>query len=706
MLNLSQLLTIDLKTIQSPNLCERFDRENLDRIGAWVVENYERDVASRLPWSRRTEAAMDLAMQIQKDKSFPWTNCSNIAFPLVTIAALQFHARAYPAIVNGRSVVQCRVIGADPEGIAQARAERIGEHMSWQLLEQDESWEEEQDRALLNVPIVGCGWKKSFYDASKRHNVSSFVLAKDLVLDYWAKSIETCPVATHIIPFHRNEIHERVRTGAFHDVLDEAWLRGDAQTSVTSQTLQADNRAGIERPSAHTNTPFICLEQHCWLDLDGDGYAEPYIITVEESSQQVLRIVTRFDRIEDVEYNTKKEIIRIIPMHYFTKIPFIPSPDGGIMDIGFGTLLGPLNESVNSSINQLFDAGTMSNTAGGFLGRGAKIKGGVYEFKPFGWNRVDSTGDDLRKNIFPLPVREPSAVMFNLLNLLIDYTNRISGATDMMAGENPGQNTPAETSRAMIEQGQKIYSAIFKRIWRSMKQEFKKLYTLNAINLPSNVAFGESGSIAREDYSGGPASVVPTADPTIASDGARFAQATLLKAAALANPGYNVDEVERRYLKTLGIDQIDLLYPGQASMPPAPPDVKVQIQQMKNELAQATLEQTKMIFTITMQETQRVNNAKIEELTAKALKMEEEAKGESGKANVAAFRAGIEAMREQNNHANAQLDRMMEGFKNDKSSGSGAASTGGVPGMAGAPLDEGPNGLGSPEEGSAEGVLG
>src|SRR5690606_31142549 len=227
------------------------------------------------------------------------------------------------------------------------------------------------------------------------------------------------------------------------------------------------------------------------------------------------RIVCRFDRIEDIHYNNQNEIIKIDAWEYFTKIPFIPSPDGGALDIGFGTLLGPLNESVDAAINQLFDAGTLANTAGGFLGRGAKIRGGVYEFSPFDWQRVDSTGDDLRKSIFPLPVREPSNVMFQLLGLIIDYTNRISATTEINVGENVGQSPPAETSRTMNVNGQRIYSAIFKRIWRSMKLEFRKLYQLNSVFLPVSVQFGAAGrSIGREDYRGSAAQVVPFADPS------------------------------------------------------------------------------------------------------------------------------------------------------------------------------------------------
>lgn len=670
MLNLDSKIKFNVETITSPNLCELITGDDLDRIGVWAYENFQRDKQSRVDWEKRTEEAINLAMQLQKEKTFPWPNCSNVTFPLVTIAALQFHARAYPAIVNGRSVVQCRVVGADPTGTAAARADKISSHMSWQLLEEDESWEEGQDRALINVAVVGVGWKKSYYSASLAHNVSEFISAQNLVVNYWAKSIESASVKTHIIPKYKNEIHEAVMRGAYVDCLEEGWYCGTPTVTDTQRSPEQDQRSGQTPPQSDSDTPFTMLEQHCWMDLDKDGYDEPYIVTFEESSQKVLRIVARVDRWEDVEVNAKGQIIRINASEYFTKLPFIPSPDGGIMDIGFGTLLGPLNESVNTSINQLLDAGTVSNTAGGFLGRGAKIRGGNYEFKPFGWHRVDSTGDDLNKSIVPLPVRDPSGVMFNLLSLLIDYTSRISGATDMLVGENPGQNTPAQTSQAMLEQGQKIYSAIFKRIWRSMKNEFKKLYHLNAIYLPDKVYFGENESIGREDYSTSAASVIPVADPLISSEGARFARAQMLADRAAVNPGYDADAVERQLLKSMGIDEVERLYPGQAGKEPAP-DVKIQIQQMKGEIETAKLQQAQMQFILTLQENSRVNNAKIQELMMKAAQMEEETKAIPGKHNVEAFRAGIEALREQNNATNAQLDRMMEGLKNGDSRGTG-----------------------------------
>src|SRR5215510_6583878 len=243
MLNLRTKLTLNKETIDSPNLCDRFEEDDLRAIGEAVWDSYNADCQSREPWLRRTTSAMDLALQVQKDKNFPWPGCSNIAFPLVTIAALQFHSRAYPAIVNGSDLVKCRVIGPDPDGMKAARADRVSCHMSWQLLEQDQTWEEQQDRALLNVPIVGCAFKKSYYDSGKGHNVSDLVLSKDLVINYWARNVEDCPVKTHKIPFTRNKIHSRILEGTFRDVRKENWYKSDApMPEQTVASVAEDNR--------------------------------------------------------------------------------------------------------------------------------------------------------------------------------------------------------------------------------------------------------------------------------------------------------------------------------------------------------------------------------------------------------------------------------------------------------------------------------
>lgn len=679
MLTLSHHITLDKSAILSANLCDRFEDEDLKRIGEVCLNRYQRDVESRKRWVQRSEGALELAMQVQKDKTFPWAGCSNIIFPLVTIAALQFHARAYPVIISGDKVVKCKTIGPDPEGVGKIRAELISDHMSWQLLEQDDEWEEEMDRGLLNVSIVGVGFKKTYYSSEKGHNVSCYVQAKDLVFDYWAKSVETCRTKTHRIPMHRNDVYSAVKAGKFADILEESWYCADASVPTDPVRAEQDLRDGIDQPSPDQDTPFSMLEQHCWMDLDGDGYEEPYIITLEETSGCVVRIVCRFDREEDIKRNIHGEIVNIDPWEYFTKIPFIPSPDGSIMDIGFGVFLGPLNESVNSAINQLFDAGTMANTAGGFLGRGAKIRGGVYEFSPFDWQRVDSTGDDLRKNIFPLPVREPSSVMFNLLGLIIDYTNRISGTTEINVGESVGQNTPAETARTMTENGQRIYTAIFKRVWRAMKKEFQKIYQLNSVYLPVRTQFGAAGkSVGREDYRGSAAQVIPFADPSVASAGERYARAAAVKQLAAGNPAYDVDAVELEVLRSLGITDPERLYKGAASAPPPEPDIRLQIQQIKTQQAMAELQAKQQQFAMTLQMQARMNDAKIAEIQANIVKIYEEGKAIPEKHRIEAFRASLELIREQNKSLDTQLKSIMEIGKNELESRGVQGAIGGL----------------------------
>lgn len=691
MLHLDSYLTLTPETLQSPNLCDKFSESDLQKIGLECWDGYDRDERSMLTWRRRADSAMDLALQTSKAKSFPWADCSNVQFPLITIAVLQFHARAYPTIIDGTEIVKSRVIGEDPEGKKMTRANRISTHMSYQVLEEDLSWEEQYDRLLINLAAVGSNYIKTRFDSSLAHITDTLVQAKDLVIDYWAKSVEECARKTHIIPMYRNEIYERVLRGTFRDVLEEAWYLTNTQPRQPYSVLAEDQRNGINQPQADETTPLILLEQHCALDLDNDGYAEPYIITFDSTSKEVLRIVTRFDREEDIERvqsgSRKGQIISIRPIEYFTGFTFIPSPDGGHRGIGLGILTGPLNESVNSLINQLIDAGTMANSGGGFLGRGAKIRGGAYTFAPQEWKRVDCTGDDLHKSIYPLPVREPSSVLLQLLSLLIEYTNRITGTTDTMVGESTGQNTPAETSRNMLEQGGKIYTAVFKRIWRSMRETFKKRYTLNSIYLPVKQSYGQGGAYAlREDYIGDPACVVPAADPRIVSESQRINQAVALKQAAHTTPGYSLEAVEKRYLRALRVDSPEEVYLGPDKTPPLP-NPKLQVEQAKLEGKKLQLEADKMMFVAKLQEESRVNSAKILELQAKAALEMEQAGGVRTGHEIAAFEAAIGALKVHSDHLTKMSSLLLEGVRNG-TEGDNQGRTG-VPGMEATSHDTG-----------------
>jgi len=417
--------------ISEDNIADGMDEQELALIGRGVVEGYKRDLDTRSEWEERLEESLKLAAQVTEAKSFPWEGAANVKYPLLTTAALQFASRAYPALVPGPNLVKGRVIGFDEDGSKMEKAIRIGKHMSYQLMEEMEDWEEDMDKLCIIIPIVGCAFKKTYYSPLKDQNISELVLAQDLIVDYYAKSLEDATRITHRLYFTERDVVERQLSGAY--------LRADLSPASAPDTDDAhDEINGLNQSEDDDSTPYTILEQHGYLDLDEDGYSEPYIITVELESEKVLRIVPRFDAEGIV--NVEGQVVKINPVHYFTKFSFIPNPDGGFYDIGFGTLLGPINNTIDSSINQLLDAGTLSNLPSGFLGRGIRLKGGNYRFTPGEWKFVNSTGDDLRKGIVPLPVNAPDAVVFQLLGLMIQSGERLSSTVDSMVGENPGQN--------------------------------------------------------------------------------------------------------------------------------------------------------------------------------------------------------------------------------------------------------------------------
>lgn len=642
MLNLEQHIKLDAKVCAAANLTSRFTEADLRRIGDWCWSGYDRDVQSRATWLRRAQAAMDLSLQLQREKSFPWPGCSNVSFPLLTIAAMEFHSRAYPALIQGTNIVKMNVPGPDPKSELTQIAQAVGQYMSYQRMEEDQAWEEQMDRLLLQLPIVGSVFKKSRWDPVQDTAISDMVPAVNLVMDYYAKSVESCMRKTHVIPLYRNDVWERVRSGVFRDFLDEPWYVSPSAPMETEGQPEMDKRTGLNPSFADESTPLTFLEQHCWMDVDGDGYAEPYIITFEGNSKNVARIVARWEAPEDVVM-AGKHILRINATEQFTGYVLIPSPDGSVYGMGFGTLVGPINEAVNTMLNQIVDAGTLANTAGGFLSRGVKLRGGAFTFTQFGWNRVDSTGEDLQKGIFPLPVREPSNVLFQVLSFLVNYTQRISGSTDMLAGENPGQNTPAGTSQEMVAQGMKIYSALFKRVWRCMKEEFSKIYILNGRYLPAERPFG-TGKICREWFLGDPSRICPTADPNVVSESMRIQTALTISERARMIPGYDIGATERNLHTAMQLQGAEALYPGPDKVPPLP-NPKVQVEEMKLKVKSQELEQRKQEFVATMQEEHAVNQAKIIQLTAQAEQLAAEAQSTEAGHQIALIESMIGMMK-------------------------------------------------------------
>jgi chaperonin GroES len=634
---------LSLRDIQdSKNVNDMLSEKDSEKIGAQVYDGYEEDKLSRADWEKKMEKAIQLALQVTKEKNTPWKNASNVKFPLLTIASLQFASRAYPSLVKAPNLVKYRVQGGDPDGSKAGRAMRISSHMSYQLLEEDEGWEEDHDRMMIALPILGCAFKKSYYGPTEGHNCSKLVLPQNLVVNYYAHSIEDCERKTEILPkLSPRKYREKVLAGIYteHDF-------SNAQT-VPDENKVVDERQGTQAPlSTDMRQP---LEQHTYLDLDGDGYPEPYVVTIDRDTKKVLRIVHRFkevvseqsvaveqidERIREIAESlpppsgqetereqyiaqmamqqierlkaTREEllqqepkVLRVETLEHYTKYSFIPAPDGGFYDIGFGVLLGPLNNSVDTLINQLIDSGTLQTQAGGFIGRGARIKGGKVRFAPFEWHKVDVAGSDLKNNIVPIPVNQPSAVLFQLLGLLISYTERVASVTDSTVGENPGQNTPAYNMNQMLEQGLQVFNAIFKRVYRGFRSELRKLYILNGLYLSPNEYFeyqDRQEAAFQTDYLGDPKDLIPAADPNAFSDKERQQKAIILTQRAMETPGYDPIQVEKRFLEAMDIPNTDEIFPlvenpetGELQLK-YPPGENPEIQVKKMEEARRTAE--------------------------------------------------------------------------------------------------------------------
>jgi len=569
--------------VKSDNIAKMLDEDDLVKIGNEVVDGYDADEQSRSEWLDRYEHSIKLATQVVEAKSYPWPKASNVKYPLMTLACLQFHARAYPALIPSKEIVRISTAGKDFLGIKARRALRVSSHMNYQVLTQMEDWEENMDRLLITLPITGTEFKKTYFDSVLGRNVSKHVFAKDLVVNYWAKSLETAFRKTEIMELTRNELEERVRADVYLPMGNSA---PDARQDVTTET--SDAAQGERRPQEDSSTPFTILECHTYYDMDYDGYAEPYIITVEKSTRKVLRIVARFQK-DNIKKKDGK-VIKIKADEYYTKYSFIPSPDGGFYDMGFGTLIGPLNHAVNSIINQLVDAGTLSNLQSGFITKNFRHKGGNLQFEPGEWKTVNAMGADIKAGLYPLPVREPSGVLFNLLGMLIESGQRVTSTTEMMVGENPGQNQKATTTQTVQENGMRVFTAIYKRLRRALGIEFKKLYSLNALYLDRKEYYRvidpqeddmQEMSIYRSDYEDETLDIHPTADPNAVSQTTKIMQAqSIMQVLQLGVPPRKALE---RYFKALEIENFEELMPPEGAEQQPPPEIILKMQEAKRK---------------------------------------------------------------------------------------------------------------------------
>lgn len=565
--------------------------EELERIGMRVKREFDIDKTSCSEWFEDARKALEMATQKTQQKQYPWPMAANTIWPLMTTAALSFAARAYSAIVPSREVVKGLVFGSDdgepllgpdgqpvagpdgkpqfqvPPGAKQAVADRVGEHMSWQLLDEQTEWEPETDAMLHQLPIIGCMFRKSFFDAAVRHNSSLAIMPENLVINYHARSLERAPRITERLMLYPLEIKEAELAGVFRKI------------NYTHQPSENGSDGSDE------DAPVEFLEQHRWWDLDGDDYPEPYIVTAERFSGKVVRIVARYEP-DGVQWNfTKGMIVKIDPVHYYTKYDFFPNIEGGVYGMGFGHLLRSLNESINTTLNMMLDAGHMQVVGGGFIGKGLSMSTGSMRFRPQEWKPVNAVGGAIRDNIVPLQTPGPSDVLFQLLGLLIEAGKDVAGIKDVLTGDAAAAGTAPTTMLALIEQGIKGFTAIYKRVHRSLKAELAKLYRLNGLYLDKDAGFrvGDAWKkISQADYQKG-SGVEPISDPTQVTDMQKLARANMLLTFK-DDPILSKQEIFKRAFRASNVERIDDLFNPNPAPNPAIIKAGLELQLKKQEL--------------------------------------------------------------------------------------------------------------------------
>jgi chaperonin GroES len=569
-------MTISFKKLQAAdNIAEMLDGRELQKIGSSAVRGCEIDEESRSEWKAIVEKAMKIAKQVMEKKSFPWDGASNIKFPLIAKACIDYASRTVPEIIQNDRVVKSMVVGTDVDGQKQLRADRVSRAMSYQLLIKSPDWEDGTDMLLQTLPVLGTVFKKTYYDEIEKMCVSELCTPDHIVVNYDVKSLDAARRVTHILTMYENDILERQAAKLYVDI-------------EMDKLSAADTSNAEDEDPAHE-----VLEQHCWLDLDGDGYKEPYIVTVHKSSGMVLRIVNRFKSVE----KKNGKIFRIVPQKYFTDFHFIRSPDGGFYSMGFGSLLLPLNSSINSLINMLMDAGTLSTIQSGFYSSRLRLKAGDMRFKMGEFQKVDApSGERLADSFHSLPFKEPSQTLYQLLGLLIQIGNDLSSTTDVLQGKQPAQNVASSTISQLVEQGTKVFTAINRRVYRSLKKEYRKIYDLNYEYLDQAEyakILDDPAANVKTDFEPDTLDILPVADPTISSETQRLQKATMIQQLR----SVDVREADKMLLEGMQFDpaMIDRLIPAPDPNAPPPPEaqkVMAEISQIQANIAKISAEAT------------------------------------------------------------------------------------------------------------------
>ena len=548
------------------NLAEYLDDGYLGEISSDLRASYEDDMESRSEWEETYTQGLDQLGVKYDERTQPFQGASGVTHPLIAESVTQFQAQAYKELLPAGGPVKTQVLGLQ-DVAREEQASRVKDFMNYQIMEVMEEFDPDMDQLLFYLPLSGSTFKKVYFDEAKQRAVSKFVPAQDLVVPYAASDLATASRVTHVLRMDGNDIRKMKLAGFYRDVELSKYNQEDEVRE------KIDDIQGTSR--TYSDEVYTILEMHVDLDIEGfedmapdgepTGIAIPYIVTLDEGSGNILSIRRNFEEGTGI---SKK-------MQYFVHYKFMP----GLGFYGFGLIhmIGGLGRAATSILRQLIDAGTLANLPAGFKARGVRVRNDDEPLQPGEWRDIDAPGGNIRDAIIPLPYKEPSATLAQLLGALIEGGRRFVSLADQQTGDG-NTAAPVGTTVAMLERGMKVMSAIHKRLHYAQRQEFRVLARIFRDNMPADGypydVVGGDRMVMAEDFDGR-VDVVPVSDPNIFSMAQRVTLAQTQLQLAQSNPQvHNLYAAYRRMYQALEVQNIDEVLPPPPQPQPLDPAIE------------------------------------------------------------------------------------------------------------------------------------
>jgi len=533
------------------DICGDIDDADLEDIATQVYDNYQSDKESRGEWEDMFERGFDLLGLKLQDATEPFEGACTAVHPLLIESAVKFQSKASQELFPAAGPVKTQIIGKQTPD-KEAQANRVKDFMNYQLTEQMTEYFDEFERMLFHLPLIGSAFKKIYYDANLKRPVSEFVPIDQFYVSYYASDLRRADRYTHVIYRSPNDMKRDMSMGIYKDIdLPQAGTPEQGPMEEKMNTILGFS------PSSDNDPQYVLLEQHCYLDLpepfnDPDGVALPYIVTVEERSKKVLSIRRNYNQDDP---NREKKL-------HFTHYRFVP----GFGFYGFGLMhfLGNLTMTATAAMRALVDAGQFANLPGGFKAKGVRVVGDNDPIAPGEFKEVESTGIDLSKAIVPLPYKEPSSTLYQMLTFVAAAGQKFADSSEQVISDNASYG-PVGTTMALLEASSKFFSAVHKRLHKSQKDEFRLLASIDYEYLPSKYPYeipNANQQIFRRDFDGR-VDVLPVSDPNIPSNAHRMMMAQMaLQLAQNSPPGmFNLEALNRTILNSANMPNVEEILP-------------------------------------------------------------------------------------------------------------------------------------------------